>query len=138
MTYEEVMHEFNALPPEGQRRVAELIVSLRHSNGTNAQPASNETEKFHRLAKQWSEETRHTSSWARMISHPAYLSIIGMGERAIPFLLRELQRRPDHWHWALGAINGQAPIQPDEDFDAAIARCLQWGQTQGYIRRHDI
>jgi hypothetical protein len=133
MTYEEVMHEFNALPPEGQRRVAELITSLRHLNGANAQPASNDAETFHQLAKHWSEETRHTSSWSEMISHPAYLSIIGMGERAIPYLLRELRKRPDHWHWALGAITRQPPIQPDEDFDTAIARWLQWGKERGYI-----
>jgi hypothetical protein len=70
-----------------------------------------------------------------MVMHPAYQQIIGMGERVVPVLLRELERRPNHWFWALKAITRQDPV-PDEargDFDAMVGAWLRWGRTQGYI-----
>jgi hypothetical protein len=45
-----------------------------------------------------------------MVLHPAYQQIIGMGKEALPFLIRELERNPDHWFWALRAITGEDPV----------------------------
>lgn len=42
--------------------------------------------------------------------HPAYQQIIGMGEKALPLILRDLRDRPTgHWFWALNAITGEEP-----------------------------
>lgn len=90
---------------------------------------------FNALAFKWRVETEFASSVNEMAIHPAYQQIIGMGEKVVPVLLRELQRRPDHWFWALKAITRQDPV-PDEargDFDAMVAAWLRWGRTQGYI-----
>jgi hypothetical protein len=45
--------------------------------------------------------------------HPAYQQIIGLGPAGVPLLLRELEREPDHWFWALRAITGEDPV-PEE------------------------
>jgi len=47
---------------------------------------------------------------AKLASHHAYQRIIGMGDQAIPLLLRELQREVDLWFWALEAITGEDPF----------------------------
>ena len=66
--------------------------------------------------------------------HPAYQQIIGMGEYALPLIFQALQREPDHWFWALGAITGENPV-PDAhagDLDAMTSDWLSWGDAHGY------
>jgi len=43
--------------------------------------------------------------------HPAYQRIIAWAGSPVPLLLRELQRQPDHWLWALQAITGEQPAR---------------------------
>jgi len=91
--------------------------------------------RFYDLAKTWQEETQHISSVREMVLHPAYQQIIGMGRDAIPFLLRELKRQPDHWFWALHAITGEDPVPTEEKGNVdAMTRCwLRWGAANGWI-----
>lgn len=67
-------------------------------------------ERFHQLTQEWKQATRVSSSAAEMAMHPAYQQIIGLGAAAIPLLLRELRKEPDHWFWALRAIAGEDPV----------------------------
>ncbi len=89
--------------------------------------------KFHELAAQWRQETEHLSSTTKMILHRAYQQIIGLGPLALKFILQELQERPDYWFWALESISGENPVQPEDDFDGAVAAWLNWGRQEGYI-----
>jgi hypothetical protein len=73
------------------------------------------------------------TSVTRMVLHPAYQRIIGMGPAVLPLLLDELDERPDHWFWALNAITGQDPAGPGADLEAARAAWLQRGSDQGYL-----
>ena len=93
------------------------------------------TQKFQALATTWRSETQHLSSATEMAMHPAYQQIIGMGPVAIPLLLRELQKKPDHWFWALKAITGVDPVKPSERGrqKQMAAAWLGWGKEQGYI-----
>ena len=75
------------------------------------------------------------SNTAQMAMLRSYQSIIGMGDPAIPLLLEELQREPDHWFWALEMITEQDPV-PSE----AVGRVnemaqawIEWGKKQGYL-----
>jgi hypothetical protein len=63
-----------------------------------------------------------------MALHPAYQQIIGMGPVALPFLLRALRRRPEHWFWALKAITGADPVQPEHRGQVRMmaADWLEW------------
>ncbi|MCH7633020.1 MAG: hypothetical protein IIB59_07385 [Planctomycetes bacterium] len=90
-------------------------------------------QKFQRLASQWQEETLFVSSTTKMCTHPAYLQIIGMGPAAVPLLLRELERQPNHWFWALHAITGADPVDPRDrgNVERMTRAWLRWGTDQG-------
>ena len=102
-------------------------------------PASRQVEgiheKFNRLVDRWRKETVFQSSAHQMATHPSYQEIIGIGRDAIPFLLQELERNPDHWFWALRSITGIDPV-PQEDrghVRAMTDAWLEWGRLQGHI-----
>ena len=67
-------------------------------------------------------------------SHPSHLQIVGTGAVAIPFLLREVQRRSGRWFEALRSIVGASPVAPHEaaDFEAVRSAWLKWGVENGY------
>jgi hypothetical protein len=47
-------------------------------------------ERFNKLAKVWKSETELVSKVSKRVMHPAYQKIIGMGEPAIPLILKDL------------------------------------------------
>ena len=88
---------------------------------------------FQELANQWRKETAHLSLAIKKVMHPAYQRIIGLGPDAVPLILRELQRRSGHWFWALKAITGEDPAQPEDTVSEAAQAWLQWGKERNYI-----
>ena len=96
-------------------------------------------ERFERLARQWEEDTRFTSSITEMVLHPAYQQIIGMGPAALPLLLKALRKKPDHWFWALKVISGEDPTPPECAGRVSAMRdaWLSWGRDHGYVRDGD-
>lgn len=84
--------------------------------------------RFHELVARWKEDTRFLSSVHDMVSHPAYLQIIGMGKAVLPLVIGELRRQPDHWFVALQAITGANPIPPSVrgDVDRMTQAWLSW------------
>lgn len=89
--------------------------------------------RFEDLAKAWREECVHLSSVREMALHPAYQQIIGMGSDALSFLLREIERQPDHWFWALWAITRENPVPSEHRGRVAdMARdWLEWARQRG-------
>ncbi len=90
-------------------------------------------ECFAGLAAEWKERSRYLSNSAQMAMLKPYQRIIGLGKPVIPLLLRELQREPDQWFWALEAITGENPVPPESAGIVAEMRqaWLAWGQAQG-------
>jgi len=91
--------------------------------------------EFLDLAKQWEEETSIMSSITMKSMHPAYQRIIDMGKQIVPLILRKLQKKPDHWFWALNAITGVNPVSPDDEGNIgkmAIA-WIEYGKRNGYL-----
>ena len=89
--------------------------------------------RFQRLTKEWQEQRGVRSSITETSMMPAYQSIIGMGEDAIPLILKQLRsegRQPDQWFWALRAITGVNPVKPADqgDFSKMAAAWLKWGE----------
>jgi len=82
----------------------------------------------------WKEATEHCSSLSRMIVHPSYRRIMGMGPAALPLILRELKEHPDHWFVALNAITGIDPVPDKSTFDEAVRAWLAWGVREGYLQ----
>jgi hypothetical protein len=92
--------------------------------------------KFNRLARQWKEQTEFMSSSDAMVAHPAYQSVIGMGPAALPLLLEELERDPDHWFWALKAISEEDPVPAESrgNVQEMTRAWLGWGREKGLRR----
>lgn len=88
---------------------------------------------FSDLADRWEAETALESIVARKAVHPAYQRIIGMGDRAVPLILRRLQREPRQWFWALTAITGEDPAQGETTVDGASDAWLRWGRERGLV-----
>ena len=91
--------------------------------------------EFEQLAAEWKQETAHLSSPNMIAEHRAYQEIIGMGQEAIPLILRDLQQTQAQWFWALRSIARESPIQPEDrgDVDAMTVAWLDWGKRHRYI-----
>jgi len=91
--------------------------------------------KFRRLRDSWINDTLYMSSLSEMVTHPAYLEIIGMGWRVVPRLLEKLRQNPRHWFTALTAITGENPIPLDAagNLDRMTQAWLEWGAENGYL-----
>jgi len=124
--------------PQGEAsRVIQLALSeiIRHDQLTISGQDPFRA-RFLTLAAQWRATAPPSSSARELAMHPAYQGIIGMGERAVPFLLEELQHRPDHWFWALRAITGCDPV-PRSHWGSLAQMShdwIMWGRRAGWIR----
>jgi len=92
-------------------------------------------ERFQRLVAEWKEQSRHLSNTAQMAMLKPYQRIIGMGESALPLILEEMQRQPDHWFWALEAITQENPVQPEDAgrLQKMTEAWLAWARERGVI-----
>jgi hypothetical protein len=90
-------------------------------------------QRFQELVRQWKAATLLLSSITDMAMHPAYQQIIGMGPAALPLLVEELRREPDHWFWALQAITGVNPVPAQDrgDTTSMTQAWLAWTNQQG-------
>jgi len=88
--------------------------------------------RYRKYADWWYVDTQVQSSIQDKVLHPAYLRIIGMGDAAIPFILRDLRDRPAQWFVALASIADTDPVRPGDSFSAAVEKWLRWGRKQGY------
>lgn len=92
--------------------------------------------KFETLTRQWKAEKVFISAVPDMAMLSPYQQIIGMGERAIPLILKELEREPDHWFWALRAILGDIDPVP-RDSKGKVKEMAEawifWGKKEGWI-----
>jgi hypothetical protein len=71
-------------------------------------------QQVRQLLEQWRAETAHISSGPQRTNHPAYQSLIALGDAALPFLLRDLEQTGDgHLSKALSAITGARPVPPE-------------------------
>ncbi len=75
------------------------------------------------------------SSISKKAMHPTYHRIIGMGDKAVTPILRQLQEQLDHWFWALNAITGENPVPQESagDLRQMAKAWIQWGREMGYI-----
>jgi hypothetical protein len=113
------------------RRVEEV---LRGAETTTSPKTKSVEQEFLGLAREWKEAVRLVSSFEKMILHPAYQRIIGLGPLAVPLLLREMAERPHHWHWALRSITGANPVKAEDEGNVKrMAHAwVQWGKAKGY------
>ncbi len=92
---------------------------------------------FDQLTLEWREGTMLLSSLSDIVAHPSYQRIIGMGQDALPYILDELRRAPDHWHWALVSITGENPVHAESSGDLEKMRqaWLGWASSKSDVLR---
>jgi hypothetical protein len=97
--------------------------------------------EFQEYRAGWMVTRKLTSSFAReQMDNPDYGRIVGMGDRAIPPILHQLQTElitdePDDWFTALWLITKEDPVPIESQgkiFDMAEA-WLNWGLKRGLI-----
>ena len=90
--------------------------------------------EFRRLTEEWKASRGPRTTARAMAEHPAYRSIIGLGEPAIPLILDELVRDVDHWFSALKAITGANPVRPEDrgNLVKMAESWIEWGRANGY------
>jgi hypothetical protein len=92
-------------------------------------------QKFAALAREWKTDSQFTSSPNQIFLLPSYQKIIALGPHAIPFILRDLDREPNHWFWALAALTGENPVRAEHAANVRAMRdaWLAWGRRQGHL-----
>lgn len=92
-------------------------------------------ERFRTLAEQWRAERPPGANVGAMIDHPAYRSVIDLGEMAIRPILEDLMREPDHWFPALNAIAGANPVPIGHEGRLKLMAedWIAWGRAEGYL-----
>ena len=90
---------------------------------------------FRALADKWRLETRMLSSDSDIAANFSYHQIIGMGEKALPLIFREMRERGGRWFWALRAITRQNPIRPEDrgNVRRMTEAWLEWGRRHKYV-----
>jgi hypothetical protein len=91
--------------------------------------------RFKELAQRWREETKSVSSTTDRALNGAYQDIIGMGDRVLPLIFREMEERGGHWFWALRHITHDNPVPPQDAGNVQRMReaWLQWGREHHYL-----
>lgn len=91
---------------------------------------------FRRLQSLWEAQTAHLSSSTRIVSHPAFQEIIGLGTAVVPLMLQDLEQGPSLWVWALPTITGADPVPESDRGDIAkmTEAWLQWAREKGMLR----
>lgn len=91
--------------------------------------------RFRELVDEWQADVAHLSSTPARVQHPSYRAIIELGPPVVPRLLRELERRPNHWFAALRSLTGADPVAPDDRgrLDIMAPAWIGWSKEHGYM-----
>lgn len=82
--------------------------------------------RFDRLVREWKSFESPSSSAMDLAMHPAYQQIIALGPIAIPWIIEELEKEPDHWFWALHCLTGGVDPVPPSDRGDIAAMSAAW------------
>lgn len=126
-----IVKALTVLRQDGWIETRQGLGSIARSGRPFRRTDSEVAARFAELAGQWREATATESSLDRMVMHPAYQQIIGLGPQALPCILRDLARKPGRWAWALTAITGADPAAGCDTLEDAAAAWLEWGRGAG-------
>ena len=116
-------------PPKVVNPLATTIWMARHQEDSIS---------FQRLVNEWAEQRGASSSLREIVLCEACQSIIGMGERAVPLILRQILSEgddPDQWFWALQMITQADPVASEDrgNFVRMARAWLEWGERNGHV-----
>lgn len=126
-----------ATPEESQLRATRLWEArdrqIAEVAGTDVEEGL--TVAFEELVHSWSSTTAHLSSPTKLVEHPAYRQIIGLGPAVLPLILRDLADSGRFWFPALNAITGENPVPDAAAGDVArmTEAWIGWGRANSLI-----
>ena len=134
-------HDFSVYI-EGEGELEEWYLTVG-SDATFSLSAAKEDDlhtRFMKLAREWSRGTEKHSNLTKIVAHPAYLQIIGMGPEVIPEIIKLLKKGPDHWFVALQALTqGQDPAEGTETMQGAAKAWIKWVRSDTiWIDEEDV
>ena len=94
-----------------------------------------EFKKYILSRNKWKEMKTFISDTNKIISLQPYREIVLLGKIAIPWIIRDLRKAPDHWFHALKEITGENPIS-EKNLGNIIEMSndwIKWAQENGYI-----
>jgi len=102
---------------------------------TNTVVELESADRFTLLAAEWKDRSRYLSNTAQIAMLKPYQQIIGMGKPAVPLILKELEREPDQWFWALEAITGENPVPKEAagKVQQMAQSWIDWGKAKGLL-----
>jgi hypothetical protein len=91
--------------------------------------------EFQELAQRWKRETALSGQLSKIVMHRDYQRIMAMGPDVIPFILKDLAKKPAHWFWALHNLvpAGQDPAEGLTTIEEARQAWLKWGRDNRYL-----
>src|SRR6266446_2573528 len=97
--------------------------------------SDNTEAQFGSLSQKWREEVGAESSLSKITGNMNYLRVISLGKKAVPLILRDLQREPAPWFLALRAITGAEDVGQEHagNFRMMASSWIAWGREKGYI-----
>jgi hypothetical protein len=129
---DQLYEEIRRLPFGERLKLAERIV---HDAAAEVPTQQAELQQqFQALAARWKAESAYTSSSSELVGHEAYRQIVALGQGAVPLLLREMEREPDHWDSALAELTGENPVGPEDAgrIDAIAQAWVRWGRSHRF------
>ena len=102
----------DSMGPDDQPPSNSSIALLRAAYA-KATVVDREWVEFSALVGAWKGETMHLSSLSQVFDTEHYQKILGMGERAVPLIIRQLYlegRTPYHWWGALRQLTKANPV----------------------------
>jgi hypothetical protein len=91
--------------------------------------------EFQQLASRWKRETAIYGHLSKIVMHPDYQRIMAMGPEVISSILKDLDKKPAHWFWALHNLvpHGQDPAEGLTTIEEARLAWLKWGRDNEYL-----
>ena len=89
--------------------------------------------EFYTHYKNWRESTIIEQSMDKILDSPHYQAIINMGEQAVPYILEQIQERPDMVVFALRKILGFTVIPKNRKIVPVDEQCRMW---INYLRKN--
>ncbi|MGD1028045.1 hypothetical protein [Candidatus Binatus soli] len=90
---------------------------------------------FQKFTSLWKSAQSSASAPEDIAGDWPYRAIIALGPEVVPLILRELEREPDDWFWALAILTGENPV-PENDRGKMLEMTkawLKWGRENNKL-----
>ena len=110
------------------------LVSATSTNSRYRPRSSDYIDYFYSNLRKWESETSVISSVAEIQKHRSFVSIVNIGELAVPLILDELRVEPSLLFLALRRITGDDPVSPSDrgNVKSMVDAWLAWGARNGF------